>query len=194
MVNYSCGTDVLCVIYFLLLHFYSAIRDFCSLLFHAIIVLASILHSCNFALYFDEYVRYITSISCRKWAWVRHVIREFDSHHLFTRCPLARTFRNCRPCNWTTLKFCSMCNSIELMINFLVRHRVIVGCCWCEMCGRVCGVCHVHFRSSTSRSHWRHMRRVACSVFLLRPWDGNNRYVIMLLSILCLCFKSDWNR
>ena len=45
---------------------------------------------------------------------------------------------NCRACNWTMLQFCCMCNSIELVINFLVRHHVILGCCWCERCGRVC--------------------------------------------------------
>ena len=31
--NYTCGTDVLCVIYFLLLRFYSAIRDFAHCFF-----------------------------------------------------------------------------------------------------------------------------------------------------------------
>ena len=103
---------------------------------------------------------------------------------------------NCRGCNWTMLQFCSMCNSIELLINFLVRHHVILGCCWCERCGQVC---RLDFRCFSFRCDRRHVRfdsRGRC-----RTWRCNYKRSLFLgtwfsgvhLSVVTICkFNCLW--
>jgi len=46
-----------------------------------------------------------------------------------------------------------MCNSIELVTNFVVRHHGILGCCCCESCGQVGGLYWRSFTFPCDRQH-----------------------------------------
>jgi len=63
---------------------------------------------------------------------------------------------SCIACKWTTLGFCSLCNNTEELLNFLVRHHVVLGCCWCERCGELC---RVDFARLSFRCDRRHVQR-----------------------------------
>ena len=75
---------------------------------------------------------------------------------------------NFRTCKWTMLEFRFMCKSIELVINFVMCHHGILGCCWCESCGQVGGL---YLRCFTFPFDRRHMLR--CFFFLYYAFASN---------------------
>jgi len=74
-----------------------------------------------------------------------------------------------------------MCNSRDELFNFLVRHHVVLGYCWCERCGELC---RLDFSRCSFRCDRRHVRRDSrgrrrtwrCNFsrsFFLGTWFGN---------------------
>jgi len=121
------------------------------------------------------------------------VVRSCAFRHF--RCVMAAVCSdnvNCRSCRWTMLQFCHMCDKADDLVDFLVRHHVILPEWWCERCGAVCRRDFARFsfrcdKTQVSRDY-RGRRKVSrCNYsrsFFVGTWFGQVRLSMDIVSLI----------